>query len=221
MLKRSPSGPCAFTGKIAVMVFVASVIFAPVNAATSGKMPRKAAVKIPAAVLPSQFIAARAQRILADLKSRPLRPAGFSGELIGIAASPSKNSWLEAVYNKNLIEASWASQMLSDKRLFAAVLEIELGAKFTGFYPKTLGLREFLSRHRMVNADGEITASGDEIEEALSGEFPAGFVVRPAVGIAPQETGRGLFPDTDQFIMRIMETGNPVFHPAHMSHPVR
>jgi len=174
---------------------------------------------------PAHLISSRANKVLSDLKSRPIRLSYHGGDrVIEVAAEPNKGSWIEAVYDKNMIEASWASQMLADKRVLAEVLEREMGERAFRFYPKTVGLREFLSRHKMVDARGVITASGDEIEQLLNEEFPAGFVVRPAVGIAPQETARGLYPDTDQFIVELLRNplkGNTVYDPAHMRRPVK
>jgi hypothetical protein len=171
---------------------------------------------------PQQFIADRTSRILSSLRSRPLRSTETqSKSTIEVMAEPSKNSWLDAVYDKNMIESSWATEMLADKRLVSAVLEIELGDRAKRFYPRTLGLREFLYKHNMINSKGVLTASGDDIEQALAEEFPAGFVVRPAVGIAPSETSRGLFPDTDQFIVELLQEDNALYSPTHMYQPVK
>ncbi len=171
---------------------------------------------------PQQLIAARASGILANLRSRPLRSAeSHLKNTLEVAAEASKNSWLEAVYEKNMIESSWATEMLADKRLVAAVLEVELGDRAKRFYPKTLGLREFLYKHKMIDSKGALIAAGDEIEQALAEEFPAGFVVRPAVGIAPSETSRGLFPDTDQFIVELVRKDNALYSASHMGQPVK
>lgn len=169
---------------------------------------------------PEALIAARANKVLSDLKSRPVRAnAGERSQEIN--ASPSKGSWLDAIYEKNMIETSWAAAMLADKRLLAEVLEREMGARATRFYPKTIGLREFLYKHKMVDSKGNITASGDEIEQALHDDFPTGYVVRPAVGVAPQETARGLFPETDLFIDQLLRGETPYYAPVHMQQPVK
>jgi hypothetical protein len=170
---------------------------------------------------PYELVAARSQRVLTQLKSRPLRLPGVALAETELEASASKNGWLKSLYQRNLIEASWATEMLSDKRILYDVLARELGNNVYRFYPKTVGLREILHRRKLINAKGEITASGDEIETALHEEFPKGFLVRPAVGVAPQETGKGLFPNTDQFIVELMTPGNPLYSPAHLAQPVR
>lgn len=201
----------------------------------SGKTPRSSAAKIagktaakvaknkaPRPLAPAEFIALRAQKTLTDLMRRPVRVQNDEASSIEVEASPAKGAWLQALYDKNMIDTSWATEMLADKRIAAEVLEREMGeVKARLYYPKTLGLREFLVKKNLLDARGEINANGDRIEEALAEEFPAGFVVRPAVGIAPQETGRGLFPDTDQFIVELLKPGNPLYAANHLRQPVR
>lgn len=197
---------------------------APANVRKKGSSGTAAARKAKAAdravLNPEALIAARASKILADLKSRPVR-AVATDRSQDVTASPSKGSWLDAIYDKNMIETSWGAAMLADKRLLAEVLEREMGGRATRFYPKTVGLREFLYKHKMIDNKGRLTASGDEIEQALHDEFPTGYVVRPAVGIAPQETARGLFPDTDQFIVQLLRGESPYYSPSHMMQPVK
>jgi hypothetical protein len=182
----------------------------------------KAAARPAAASLPpTSLISSRAQRVLSTLKSRPLRPIdGAVGESALVVDEPTRASWLKAVYGKGLIEASWPVQMLADRRIMAEVLQRELGVRARDFYPKTMGLREFLFKHALIDPQGRINASGETIEAALFREFPAGYIVRPAVGVAPGETGRGLFPETDQFIVEILKPKNPYYSPAHRQ-PVR
>jgi hypothetical protein len=191
--------------------------------AQGASLHKKMAVKVAKKsqmVLPSEFISRRAQKIVSELMSRPVRPAGPPNYSIEISALAAKSSWLQAVYAKNMVEASWATEMLSDKRLLDEVLERELGAKARQYLPKTLGLREFLAKKNFVNGRGEITADADTIDEALHDEFPAGFLVRPAVGIAPKETGKGLYADSDQFIIDLLKPVNSLYQPQHLRQPV-
>lgn len=175
----------------------------------------------PALPSPAKFVEARVQKVLTDLKSRPLRTAESPRPTFNLETSAEKQPWLASLYDKNMIEASWATEMLSDKLVMARVLERELGARAVIYYPKTIGLRDFLVRHRLVKTDGTIVPDGDRIETALHQEFPAGFVVRPAVGVAPRETGKGMFPDTDQFIVELLKPDNPVYGPDHLRQPVK
>jgi len=215
------------TTALMILVALSATAFAAPHAARK-KAPSPAAGKKAKAaertVLdPEALITARASKILADLKSRPVRAnAGDRAQQVReVNASPSKGSWLQAIYDKNMIETSWAAAMLADKRLLAEILEREMGARAHRFYPKTVGLREFLFKHKMVDNKGNLAAGGDEIEQALHDEFPTGYIVRPAVGIAPQETARGLFPDTDQFIVQLLRGESPYYSPIHMRQPVK
>lgn len=170
---------------------------------------------------PALFIAAKAQKVITALKRRPLRINEHQDGAKEVSAAASKQSWVQAVYKNDLVESSWASQMLSDKRILAEVIEREMGDSARTFYPKTMGLREFLAKHNLVNKKGVITASGDQIDEALFSEFPAGFVVRPAVGVAPQETGQGLYRDSDLFVVDLLRTESPLYSPVHMKQAVK
>lgn len=167
------------------------------------------------------LIQMRAQSVLTELKRRPLRAAGLGDHKIEVASGLSKNEWLEAVYRAKMVDASFATQMLSDKRIFAEVLQREMGPRSQQYYPRTMGLKEFLVKWKLVDGKGQITADGDQVEAALLEEFPAGFLARPAVGVAPHETTRGLYPNADLFIAELVRPGSVLYSPAHFNHPVR
>lgn len=173
---------------------------------------------------PAVFIDERASQILKELKRRPIRAVSSgtsrSGSVqLGIQAN--KAEWLRTLYSQGLIEASWATSMLSDKRLLFEVLHRELKNEARNYYPKTIGLREFLVGRGFINRQGELVADGERIEKALYEEFSAGFIVRPAVGIAPNETGRGLYRDADAFIIDLVSPGSRLYSVSHYKQPVR
>jgi hypothetical protein len=188
---------------------------------STASISKKRAKKTQAPLDPPAFIAFRTQKVMSALKSRPVHPTA-TFDSVEVEASASKGPWLELVYGKNMIENNWATEMLTDKRLFYEVLCRELGQERANqIYPKTVGLREFLYKHKLLKPNGEIAVSGEKIEEALHLEFPSGFVVRPAVGVAPNETGRGLFAEPDQLIVEVLRPGNPLYQPSHLKNPVK
>jgi hypothetical protein len=192
------------------------------SARTKAQAKAHAATQPPAPTYqPTAFVAKRVGRVLAELKSRPIRPATGAVSVIELESDAQKGEWLASVYERNLVEASWGTEMLADKLILARVLEAELGPKAAAYYPRTMGLKEFLIKYGLVNASGEINADGDRVEAALFEEFPAGFVARPAVGVAPQETGRGLFPDTDKFVVELIRPGSLLYRSSHMRAPVK
>lgn len=184
----------------------------------SAKLASKGKRKIDRDVGQQRLLIGKADKILKEMKSRPLRSASATRK-IHLSAEPSKSSWLKAIYDKNIVESSWATKMLADKRIFAAVLERELGDKAWNFFPRTIGLKEFLKKHSFIDKRGRISASGDAIDAALYREFPAGFVVRPAVGVGPQESGRGLFPDSDWFIVELIKPGSSLYDAKQIRKP--
>ena len=187
-------------------VFLAVTVLAPVLSQAAVK-----SVSRPITVSKDDLLNYRVQRVLTELKSRPVRSLN-SGQISEIAISPDKASFLSAVYSSRLVEASVATEMMSDKRVLAEILNRELQPEVAErFYPKTLGLREFLVKHSLLDGQGEVLRNGDAIEEALHAEFPSGFVARVAVGVAPRETGHGLYKDADQFILELLKPTSALY----------
>ncbi len=168
---------------------------------------------------PQEFVDQRVQKVLADLGARPLRGATVLTRA-DVDTSSNRQQFISSLYNRGLVDASWSSEMMADKLIMARLLDRELGARAKIYYPKTVGLREFLVRKNLLDKDGSVIRNGDQIEAALHDEFPMGYVVRPAVGVAPQETLRGIYPDMDQFIVTLLKPGSPLYNPQHLRQPV-
>ncbi len=89
------------------------------------------------------------------------------------------------------------------------------------FLPKTLGLRQFLERHQLIDRKGAIVADGDQIDSALHSEFPTGFFIRPAVGITPYENERGMFATPEQLIVELLKGKTAIYDPAAYWVPIK
>jgi hypothetical protein len=172
---------------------------------------------------PSGFVEERVTRILRDLKGRAPRLRTPEGAVkIEVPVAISKARWLQAVYSKQLVDSSRATGLLSDKLLFYETVKREIGEEATLRYlVRTVGLRDFLVKGGYVDAQGRLVSDGDKIEAGLFKAFPAGFVARPAVGVAPRETGRGLFKETDAFVSELLKPGTFLYRPEHRRKPVR
>jgi hypothetical protein len=206
--------------KIDLLTFlIATSVSASALAAPAKRISAQAHAIVKPPAQPSVLISQRTQKVLANLKSRPMTPIEDSARELALTSSATKSGFLQSLYSHRLVEASWATEMLSDKRIVSEVLTRELGAeKAQQFYPKTLGLREFLTAHGFIDAQGEIKKEeAENIEAALYQEFPAGFIARVAVGVAPSETTQGLYKDTDAFMVELMRPGTPLYHPSHAS----
>ena len=210
---------------IGLCLFLAGVADARTKSSAKNKMKPEAEKAAPkksrAAFSPNTLIASRTQKVLAQLNSRPVHMGESANQTVDVKSSAERGVWLEQIYAHGLVDTSWGTKMLSDKRLFAEVLDRELGAEAKKYYPKTLGLREFLFKHHLLDSRGQISADGDEIETALYEEFPSGFFVRPAVGVAPQEKGNGLYNDTDSFIVDLLKPDSPLYEPSHAKQAVK
>lgn len=198
------------------------------DAKTSGKRKKSKRTRIakgprkPAATTPGDFIAARTTKLLSDLKGRPVQAtAPGAAVAVDLPMAANKQQWLTAVYNQRLVDASYSTGLLADKRLFYEVVKRELGSKADTYWPKTIGLREFLVSRQLVDANGRLTSDGDRLEAELHQQFRSGFVVRPAVGVAPRETGHGIFPDADVFIGELLKPDSILYRPEYQAQPVR
>ncbi len=182
---------------------------------------RQAAKPAVARPLPSLFVEDRVTRILRDLKGRAPRVRTQKMEV----ATPmwvTKSQWLQSLYRSGLVDSSKATGYLADKLLFYETVRRELGDEGVNRYMvRTTGLRDFLVRESLVGADGRLLLDGDAIESKLYAAFPSGFVARPAVGVAPRETGTGLFKSTDDFVAELVKADTFLYRPDHSKRPVR
>jgi len=168
-----------------------------------------------------EFPRRQAERLFGSLMSRPPRLVSSTKPSRSIATASDRRSWLKSVYREGLVEASRSTELLADKLLMHKLVTQAMGASTDRFLPKTLGLKEFLAKHGLVDSRGVIIADGSRIESALYREFPAGFVVRPAVGVAPSETKRGLFTDSDQFVSALLSGRFSGYRSNHFRKPVQ
>lgn len=192
---------------------------APAAAQSLKKSDAKPAEKLK---LPSEFVDERVTKILRELKGRPPRVRNSQQPVdIKTPIWSSKSQWLNSIYGRGLVDSSKATGFLSDKLLFYEIAKRELGVNADRYLVRTVGLRDFLVREGLVDASGRIIADGDQIESKLYQVFPTGFVARPAVGVAPRETGRGLFGDSDGFVAELIQSDTFLYRPDHRKRPVR
>jgi hypothetical protein len=210
-------------------VFLAAfgILLGTADAAISKTAGLKAAFKSSEKKLrqlrPTKDLDARVQALYTELMSQPPRVASLSGNKVELQIdAANKSDWLQAVYSRNLVDASEQTLLLADKLMMAKVIEQGMGPERAhAFLPKTVGLKEFLDRNHFVNKRGKIKATGEQIEHALYKEFPAGFMIRPAVGVAPTETTKGLFQDSDHFIAQLVEGKFEGYKAEHFWNPVK
>lgn len=167
---------------------------------------------------PEAFLIQQTNRAIAKSKAIPPRVS----KSLSLDTSPTKTAWLNTIYDKNIVSSSDYSAYLSDKLLMTSIFERALGESTAQQYlPKTMGLRQFLERHQLVDRKGNLVVDGDHIDAALHKEFPSGFLVRPAVGITPHETERGMFSTPEQLIVELTKGKTPVYDPATFWLPIK
>lgn len=170
---------------------------------------------------PRGFVDDRVSKMLRELKGRQPRSRATEARVLNLPMAASRAEWLQAIYSRRLVDASVATGLLSDKLLFYELARREIGPEADRFLVRSVGLRDFLVSQGLVGADGRLKVGGDVIEASLFKVFPAGFVARPAVGVAPRETGRGLFKESDEFVAELIKAQNFLYLPDHRRRPVR
>ena len=167
---------------------------------------------------PETFLIQQTNKAISKSKAIPPRV----GKGVSLESSPNKSDWLSTIYEKNIVSTSDYSAYLSDKLLMSSIFERSIGETAAQQYlPKTLGLRQFLERHQLVDRKGKLVADGDQIDSALHKEFPTGFFVRPAVGITPYETERGMFSTPEQLIVELLKGKTPIYDPSTYWVPIK
>ncbi len=142
-------------------------------------------------------------------------------EVSVIEADATKASWLQKVYAAHLVEASKLTAMLSDKLLQNRIFEHYLLDRSDHFLLHSIGLKEFLLKYHLVDSEKQLIPNTDNFEEALAEEFPNGFMVRPALGVAPLERNHGLFATNDDFLKEIFRPHNSLYQPNTLFRPIK
>lgn len=124
-----------------------------------------------------------------------------------IHCRPVRNSWLKALYQHGLIEASEKTRLLADKLYLYKVLSESMGTDLQKYHPKTLGLQEFIQKHQLWTPQQGF-APGEKIKTALQIEFATDVILKPAAVI---NTGgeEGLYLFSTQALLRAFTDQHP------------
>jgi hypothetical protein len=179
----------------------------------------------PVAPTPVAFLITQVDALKTELTQQPLiapqDPGTETEGAVQIESGHDKQSWLSAIYKHHLVNTSHLSEALADRLILSELIKAVMHEPESNPLPKTMGLKQFLELNSLIGKDGKITADGDQIEAALHKEFPAGFIVRPAVGIVQTETEVGLFKNSDQFIVELLKKSNSLYDPLTYKVPIR
>ncbi|MBX2993756.1 MAG: hypothetical protein KF681_03015 [Bdellovibrionaceae bacterium] len=109
-----------------------------------------------------------------------------------VVSAPTRNALLQdVIYQRNIVEASEYSRLMSDK-LFQVKYLTRVAPQTAGYFPKTMGLREFLRQHHLLSANGQLQPnSAAAIVKTFERAFPSGAVVKPVAGY--NTGGKGFF----------------------------
>ncbi len=130
---------------------------------------------------PVSFLDLQVQKVVQRIENEGGR-TDFSFHDVDLKLRAKRDEIMNIYYQRNLVEASEITLLLSDKLVMAKILEKYLGPRFTEFHPPTMGLKEFLIKNKLVNANGVVKADRLTLEKALDSAFPQGFIIKPPVG---------------------------------------
>lgn len=134
-----------------------------------------------------------------------------------IQCRPVRNTWLKALYENNLVEASERTRLFADKLYFYRELHSLMGEALLQYHPKTMGLREFILKHNLVNADG--VADTSCIQAALKLEFSNEVILKPTAVINTSgENGLYLF-STESLLKAFADKNPELLQAALRSEP--
>lgn len=128
-----------------------------------------------------------------------------------------RNPFRDLLYKYGVIEAGERTLFMTDKLYMSRILEHYLGKKFSKFHLKTIGLKEFLSRHKLVDKNGKITAKRDQLKKLLELEFSNGVIAKPAIGMS--SNGKGFYSDLDEIVDSVMSSDGALYSPEYMKRP--
>lgn len=166
---------------------------------------------------PIRFLDSRIEALKAEVLARPgitlRRPAQE------IHTRAVRNDWLKNIYAIGLVEASDFTRLTSDKAIMGALIEAFTGEAGFKFHPKTMGLKYFLAKHKLVDAKHSLIRDRAKVEAALKDEFPHGYIVKPAAGINSYGKSKGFYFKMDKFVRDLLAEDSPVYQPADFAAP--
>ncbi len=162
---------------------------------------------------------AQIQILAEQISARPVTIA--KNEDLKLNVDANKTAWLKQIYALNLVEASKLTELMSDKLIQYKLFSHYLTSETEKFLLHSIGLKEFLIKYNLVKTNSELIPDPDLIENALAEEFPYGFVVRPALGIAPTEKSHGLFLNSDSFIKELFKKDSLIYQPKTLHQAIR
>ncbi len=158
-------------------------------------------------------------KVIGEISARPeINPSKILSPL-SVNIRARRNDLVDFLYQRDLIEASSLTRLYLDKLIMAKVLEKYLGPAFDRFHPKTLGLKEFLSKHKLVDSFGAITADHSRIALAFEEEFPNGFILKPA--LAWNSGGKGFFTDQTAIVESLLRPDSEIYKSSEFLDPYR
>jgi hypothetical protein len=165
---------------------------------------------------PGDYLLREVDSLLRAIARRSLTlPVGCRGRRVDILGTRAE--WLEALYDSGIIEASDVTFYFGNKLIVSELLKIYLKSSYSRFHQKTVGIKDFLSRHELVSTDGLLTANKSTVIEACRKSFPNGFVAKPTFDVGSAEKNIIIFNEDD--FLQMLFSGDTLYSDEELLEP--
>ena len=169
---------------------------------------------------PAAWVGEITEKMMAEINGRSdILPSELS-DARELQIKADRNALIKGVlYKEGILEVSDYSLFLTDKLVAAKVLEQYLGQEYRNYHMKTLGLKEFIDRHGIVDENGKVVRSKRAIVEILKLEFPHGLIAKPPVGY--DSNGKSFYSDIEEIAELIVKGDNELYSADEFKKPFK
>lgn len=160
------------------------------------------------------------QQVIEEIDSRSGEAPVELTDARELTIEAKRNALVRGIlYREGIVEISDYSLFLTDKLIASKILEHYLGQDFSRFHMKTVGLKEFLDQHRIVDETGQVIRSRQAIKEIIKLEFPSGIIAKPPVGF--DSAGKSFYSNLDDIVDLIIDGQNEFYDKSQFSSPFK
>ena len=158
----------------------------------------------------TQFIENQLQTTIQKIESRQFDEAQLRTpyRLNLEATRTALTDWL---YDQKFVEYSDLTLMYSDKLIMGKLLYHYLKADAPKYTPLVIGLKEFLEKEQLLDNNGIIVATEEELKTSFKKYFPEGFVMKPPVSWATD--GKGFYTKENE-VAALLAANDPKLYDA-------
>lgn len=142
---------------------------------------------------PQNLVATMLADTVQRIDHRVIEPSPFlNQDRTSLHLRAKRNPVVKFLYENKLIDASELSFRMQDKLMLYKLLQHYLGdTQARAIHPHTVGVKEYLFSRGLVDNNGQVNVSKEDLMRVLNQDFPQGFIVKPTVG--QNSNGKGFY----------------------------